>query len=638
MRGIEMKDINWYINRLKAMSMGEFLWRVQQKNLQGKEKKEWKTNRTEVIHVTLEPELDNLHPFPEKMHINWENQKTSVFTELDLFHTFSYSDYKRKWNAGFQTEAFWPKEEFSYDINCSQRVDIGDIRTNWELNRHYQFAALAKSYYLTGNPSYYTELKELFFDWNQQNPFLWGVEWTSPMEIAIRVNSWIFMYCFLDKASKRYQQDEIKNLLNVCSHGIKVMVEYIIKHRSRYSSANNHLIVEMYAVQLAGIFYDYQKWIRLAMDVLTKELVKQNYPDGVNKEMSLHYQSFIMEAYGLLILFMQRNHLKVPKVWFPYLNAMAGYLCDCRGVHGETLVFGDNDEGKILDLCGKLKDHYGYVLDLMGCILEKRYTEFTEVQENINWLVTEAELGQYRKKQMFSQVNARCYQEGGYTILRSRDNRIFIGIDHAELGFGKLAAHGHADALSFQLFLDGIPVFTDAGTYNYHITPKDRESYMSSSYHNTITIDEKNQSELLGPFLWGKRAHTKMLDFSFSDEKACIRMETSYQGIRHFRKIEFDYDRKLIIKDHVKGDFKNATVRQNFLLGDQVTVSSADKNCCYLSMQNQNIVLKGEEGVSMEEKSYQYAPFYNCKKEAKKICYAVNASGEIRIKTTIQMV
>ena len=39
---------------------------------------------------------------------------------------------------------------FSYDIPCSQQEDIGDIRTNWELNRHFQFSALAKSYYISG--------------------------------------------------------------------------------------------------------------------------------------------------------------------------------------------------------------------------------------------------------------------------------------------------------------------------------------------------------------------------------------------------------------------------------------------------------------------------------------------------------
>ncbi len=34
--------------------------------------------------------------------------------------------------------------------------------------------------------------------------------------------------------------------------------------------------------------------------ILSEELPKQNYKDGVNKELSLHYQTFGMEAYGIV--------------------------------------------------------------------------------------------------------------------------------------------------------------------------------------------------------------------------------------------------------------------------------------------------------------------------------------------------
>lgn len=80
-----------------------------------------------------------------------------------------------------------------------------------------------------------------------------------------------------------------------------------IKILFKYSSANNHLIVEMYAVGMSGIFFDYKPWEKLAFKILTEELPRQNYADGVNKEMSLHYQSFVMEAYGLLMIEMKHK-------------------------------------------------------------------------------------------------------------------------------------------------------------------------------------------------------------------------------------------------------------------------------------------------------------------------------------------
>ncbi len=40
--------------------------------------------------------------------------------------------------------------------------------------------------------------------------------------------------------------------------------------------------------------------------------------------------------------------------------------------------------------------------------------------------------------------------------------------DAAPLGFLSIAAHGHADALSFILHVDGSPILVDPGTFMYH--------------------------------------------------------------------------------------------------------------------------------------------------------------------------
>ena len=92
--------------------------------------------------------------------------KNRIFSEYFLIISI-----KEHGIAGFQTENVWPTDQCSYDISISQREDIGDIRTNWELNRHYQFAGMAKSFYVTGDFSILEELQELFYDWNNKNHF-----------------------------------------------------------------------------------------------------------------------------------------------------------------------------------------------------------------------------------------------------------------------------------------------------------------------------------------------------------------------------------------------------------------------------------------------------------------------------------
>lgn len=382
-----MKDIYWIVNRLKSMNASEVVWRVQQKLLQKKEKKRIYELHLPVTKIPLSKKMQGMKPDTKRIPFNAQNANTSIFESLDIFGQFDYQKYKKKWNAGFQTENTWPDKDFSANIAISQREDIGDIRTNWELNRHFQFACLAKNYFLTRESKYLDELIDLFEDWNNHNLFLHGAEWISAMEVGIRVNSWIYTYVFLDNAYKKYSGNK-KVLLDELAHGILVMVEHIVKHRARFSSANNHLIVEMFAVGMAGVLFDKKDWIDLSIKILTEELPKQNYEDGVNKEMSLHYQSLVMEAYGIFWLTLEKNGITVPASWKQYLTAMSKYLADCCGNYGEVVIFGDNDEGKILDLQGKVDDYYRYVLQLMGTLLEQRYTDEPLI-ENMEWLLME---------------------------------------------------------------------------------------------------------------------------------------------------------------------------------------------------------------------------------------------------------
>lgn len=626
-----MKKITWYLNRLKAMNMGEVCWRFQQKCLQKQEKKKYYRNNTPVYKVELPRELKDLKPQVNRISINWDNEKYTLFKEQYLFGVYSYDKYKKAWSAGYQTENSWPTDQCSYDIPISQREDIGDIRTNWELNRHYQFAGMAKTFYVTGDVNVLKTLEELFYDWNEKNHFLYGVEWTSAMEIAIRVNSWIYTVCFLYNALKKYELENDKILQDI-SHGILIMTDYIVKHRAKYSSANNHLIVEMYAVGLTGIFFDYKPWKNLAFDILTEELPRQNYPDGVNREMSLHYQSFVMEAYGLLMLEMNHNQINIPPIWVEYLSHMSEFLCDCCGVYGETVVFGDNDEGKILDLSGVAFDHYRYVLDLMGSVLPRKYSTMESLHENLCWIMKKELQKSCIEKNRYYSSEVRSYRKGGYTLWRSKDNKVLIGIDHAELGFGSLAAHGHADALSFQMFMDGIPVFIDPGTYNYHVPKRIRNQFRATKNHNTVCVDNRNQSEILGPFLWGEKYKINHVEFSDSlDDKCTICAELQNNIYTHERK--FNYNRKnlLTIEDTVHGG------KDIFfcLMCDSELNIKLDENMVQIFINNKQISIEFDGAAEIKEERAECSEKY-CAKKTAKILYVKFKTNKLKTKIIIE--
>lgn len=610
-------NYKWLFNRLRAMSFRELLWRIHQKGIKKFEKKKLKNlGKQPIYSVGLSKEISLLQPDILRLPINWNNNRYSLFDEQNLLGEFSYEQFKTAWNAGFQTENAWPEDKCTYDIPYAQRTDIGDIRTNWELNRHYQFANLAKSYYLTADGRYLAELIMLFDSWNEHNPFLCGVEWASPMEIAIRVNSWIYTYIFIKKAMSRMHDTQDKrrilDLENKLNHGIKAMTSYILRHYSRFSSANNHLIIELYAVCLSGLLYDYDKWIDFAVSGLTRELSRQNYSDGVNKEMSLHYQCLDMEVYGLLLNFLRRSNHDIPEQWYFFLQKMSEFTCDCCGDYGETVIFGDDDGGKILDLCGVEYNYYHYVLELMSLTLDVRYSDLNKVHENICWLFEDEEIRHAIKKRKYLPPECHCYKEGGYTILRSTDRKILIGMDHAELGFGKIAAHGHSDALSFQIFYEGIPVFVDPGTFNYHITPAERNYFRETKNHNTVFVEGKNQSEMLGPFLWGEKAECKIEKIIDNEEKIGLVAIAKYRNIEHKRIFTFNKLDKIEIEDHILGAEGKKT-ELSLMFGPDWTMQFLEESILILSRNKFNVQIRFWETTRPMVSIEQYSPSYNKK-------------------------
>ena len=595
----------WLLNRLRAMSVSEVMWRIQQRLLQKQERRRYgATGQVSVCDRIFNRQCAGLSPDATKLSINSNNTKFSTGGTIDLFGKFDYARYKDDWSAGFQTANRWPPV-FSYALSYKQQDEIGDARTNWELNRHCQFALLAKNFHATGDKAYLEEFATLFADWNEKNPFLTGISWTSVMEVAIRAQNWIWACCFLSLSDKTP-----RTLLAALQAGIVNMADYIARHYSRYSSANNHLIVEACTVGTIGILAGYRQWIESATSILTRELRLQNHSDGVNKELSLHYQLFVMEAVGLLARLMRRNDIAVPEFWLATLGKMSRHVADCLGKYGEHVEFGDNDEGKILDLGGVEIDYIQYVLELMSMILPERFAACAEPHENIHWLFSDAELNHVQNKPIYDNSASVCCEEGGVSILKSTDGRMLIGIDHAALGFGPIAAHGHADALSFQLHVDGHPVFVDPGTYIYHTDIERRNAFRQTRNHNTVCINGADQSEMLGAFLWGRKAKCRLIAHDIDGIPQKILAEhDGYRPHIHRRTFEFDGLRELSIVDLITEWKDGMDCLASFLLAPDINVHVENDHTAILYFADMQCTLTTEGQIALEKT--EYSPAYN---------------------------
>ena len=615
-------NLNWFIKRLSAMDAKEIPWRVSQTFRYKVESVRFK-KQYKVTDKLFNRKYSRLQAEPKRLGLNLRNEFYTLGTSIPLLGDFKYEDYKSDWFQGFGGEGTspWPMIPSS-KLNYRERNDIGDARMNWELNKHFQFAMLAKDYYASGDSAYLNELSELFEDWNDKNPFLWGISWVSAIEIAERCMNWCYMYAFLEAAlHKEFHKDsvqhnkgkhkhkksgkttdstisasaletntDIKNtpsddassipsdiavkiqtLLNSTSVGILNMADYISHHYSQFSSANNHLIVEISAVLHAGILFDYKPWIELAERILTREMFLQNYSDGINKEESQYYQTFEMEVLALDLRLLKINDIEPSKSWDKLLRSMSRYISNNIGDHDEILSFGDDDDGRIIDFHGGC-NHFKYTLELMGLLLDERYTQLTipvsndalvsadtvnnddssvktnmfssPISETVLWLFSKEDIIRSQEKNYYRRSRSITRPEGGMTVFMSGGYEnipdILIGIDHAPLGYGSIAAHGHSDALSFQMFADGTRIFADPGTYIYHCDTESRNDFRRTCRHNTVCINSTDQSEMMGPFLWGRKATCALDGFTNTEDiDEVMATHDGYSPIKHTRKFTF---------------------------------------------------------------------------------------------------
>lgn len=156
-------------------------------------------------------------------------------------------------------------------------------------------------------------------------------------------------------------------------------------------------------------------------------------------------------------------------------------------------------------------------------------------------------------------------RESGYAVLRPaptgsqplRPNKTqtYLLFDAGDLGPHHCPGHGHADALSFELWSYGQPLLVDPGTYQY-VEGKWRDYFRSTAAHNTLTVDGQDQSEFGGPFRVGHMAQARLISQMITDE--LTEVEGEHDGylrlptpVMHRRRIRFHGDDYITIVDQL---------------------------------------------------------------------------------------
>ena len=271
-------------------------------------------------------------------------------------------------------------------------------------------------------------------------------------------------------------------------------------HRSLGSSANNHLLAELMAMAVMGGVWPSlrgaEALLRAGRAGLEREVLLQFHPDGVNAEQAFGYLPFAWELVLLGLKAAEAAGLEPSAAVRERLGASLEFARAIRGADGRAPQVGDEDDGRVL-----LAALESPRLDLVGNALAA-------------WLGLDAladtsqayalALGVTPRPARAAADGRHEFGPGGWTVWRAAGLRVTF--DHGPLGLGRLAGHGHADALAVTLALGADDLVVDPGTLAYHDDDAARNESRGTPAHATVSFRGRSQSQMLGPFLWGRRA------------------------------------------------------------------------------------------------------------------------------------
>ena len=399
------------------------------------------------------------------------------------------------WHLDFKSGFRWDPKE--YYLGTGKHVtldDQSDVKVPWELSRCQHFVTLGKAYWYTGNEKYAKEFVSQIESWISQNPVELGVNWACAMDVAIRAVNWIWGYYFFCKSKTLTKEFKIKFFKSLFLHG-----RHIINNLEFGQIRGNHYLSDIVGLIYIGLFLpeckDTKKWLNKGLSALKEEMEFQVHPDGVDFEASISYHRLVTELFLSSILLCKINNISIPKELLAKLEKMIDFTMHYTKPDGKCPLIGDADDGRLHILSKNDINDHRYLLSVGAVIFEREdfKSAYPKFNEEAFWLLGIDGLNKLKNLPIGNyKVKSKGFKKGGFYIMRADD--LYMIIDCGEIGLAGHGGHGHCDTLSFELFANGKTVIVDPGTYVYTAAPAWRNLFRSTSFHNTIVVDNKEMN------------------------------------------------------------------------------------------------------------------------------------------------
>ncbi|MCD8248960.1 MAG: heparinase II/III family protein [Lachnospiraceae bacterium] len=369
----------------------------------------------------------------------------------------------------FRLPLWW--EELDADLAYLQRFDAEEIlRGNvtllhesrdtagershlWSFNLHYleYLIPLAAAYRRTGEERWYAGFKNYCLCWIRDNRSGTGDGW-HPYTISLRLTN--LLIC-MDGFGEILEKDE--EFVRELSDSMYAQYLHLQRNPERHLLAN-HYFENLKAVLLGSLYFQEESTYNKYRVLLKREIAEQILPDGLHYERSLMYHKIILEDLMRVAGALSGIDDDFGRELLEPIQRMADAMYALEEGVGRTPLFndaGDNVARPMESLLNGLREQLGMV-------------------------------PAHPEKRDFPDAGYYCLENGGIKIL----------MDVGKIGPDFAVGHGHCDALSFELSLQGKPLFVNAGTGLYQGAL--RPWFRSTVAHNTVVIDGQEQSECWG--------------------------------------------------------------------------------------------------------------------------------------------
>lgn len=438
-------------------------------------------------------------------------------------HTVVPTEFPPDWHRSPLTG-----QRIEADKHWSEIGDFGhgDIKAIWEPSRFGFAYNLVRAYWRTGEERYPELFWQLVESWREQNPPYQGPNWKCGQETSFRIMAWCFaLYGFLDSAaSMPARVAELAQMITISARRVEANLTYALSQR------NNHGISEGLGLWTVGSLFPEMRqsrhWRKKGREVLEAQGRKLIYSDGAFSQHSLNYHRLMLHNYlwalrlGDLLATPFSAKLKVR------IRKAATFLYSLQDEQtGRVPRYGPSDGSLVLPLSNCDYSDFRPVISALGYYATgKRLFSSGPWDEDLVWLFGPEALRAPQTSPTRLDLKAEA---GGYYTLRDDNGFAFV---RCATNFRHRPAD--ADMLHLDLWWRGQNVALDPGTYSYNAPAPWDNALSSTAYHNTVTVDGRDQMERAGRFLWMPWLHGQVHNNSRSTSLKLAYWEGEHNGYR----------------------------------------------------------------------------------------------------------